>query len=255
MGVFKFAVFGITHRSGSTYIQRAIGLRSDTFVWGESGNLIETIFLGRETLLRFSRESEAEREVLQTGFKDSNVFAANLSPAGPIIGDAFSSATRTLFYELYDVPEYSYFGVKNLAISQFCIEFFEQVFPECTTKIFIARNPFDSWCSIPVEWPVTLDDFASKWFGLIDHYAARRDFWFYDELVVSQAEQRRLCGLLDIEYRDFRQLSRTRVGSTPAQSRRHWCKSDLDRLRSYHERASAESLNRFVRPFCEAWAR
>lgn len=207
------AIFSATQRCGSTLVQRIFNLHPRTLVWGECGRFPDIFHALLEATSYWSQSGAAEREQYFKNSKPVDLFIANMAPEQQVAVHAIQHALSTFCKEMFHRAPYTRFGFKEVNISPGAVELFRSTFPDCTS-VFLSRDPWESWRSLPRVWGISIDQFSETWVVNTSHYMLQRNFFWYEDVVALGPGLARLCELAQIEEVTALRALHSVVGST-----------------------------------------
>jgi Sulfotransferase family len=191
------------HRSGSTWLQRVIAAGSNTFVWGETGNLVPDLRRATELWRKRAPIADQERSEFLSSGMAPDICIANMSPSEA----EFIDGQRALFRQLYS-QRYgrSRWGWKAVTYALEDIRYLWDLFP--TLKVvLLVRDVADIYRSVRALswhtwWPGGPREIAELWAKRSMGYATlandpRALFLKYEETRNRFAE---LASFLGLKY-------------------------------------------------------
>lgn len=157
-------ISAITHRSGSTLVQRIFNARPQTLIWGEHGGALTRFVELRTRVRQFSAYGDtARREFLDAG-RDPNLWIATMTPAVDDVDAAVKAATRALLERLYrpTPPSCDRVGFKEVRYGAGVLQLLRECYPGARI-VLLVRDPIETWRSIVgfETWSFGDDRYAS----------------------------------------------------------------------------------------------
>jgi hypothetical protein len=189
------------HRSGSTWLQRVVAAGSDTFVWGETGQLAPG--LRKATELWHKRAAIADRELaefLRTSMAP-DVGIANMSPPEKEFLDAQRALFRRLYAERHGRARWGWKAVNYDADD---IRHLWVLFPELKVLLLVRdlASVYRSLRALSWQtwWPGGTREIAELWAKRSMSYASLADdpramFLKYEDASARISELVRFLGL------------------------------------------------------------
>jgi hypothetical protein len=169
-------ISAVTHRSGSTLLQRIFNARKENLIWGEQGGALSHFVSLRNSVLNYSENMAFERENYFNNNEDPNTWIACMTPSKKYLESAIKEMVDCFFKKYYDEFRvgHDFIGFKEVRYGVEELKLFRSCFPAATI-ILLVRNPIDTWKSaIGTDWYMReeggLEPFVKKWVNHSESY-------------------------------------------------------------------------------------
>ena len=222
-GFIKLVILSVSHRTGSTLLQRLCNARKGTLIWGEHGGLLRHYAEIYRAAAFFSVHAGGERaDYFQSG-EDPNVWTANMTPDLPYAQEATVESARMFLNALYreHSDDHDLIGFKEVAYRGVEAELIRRCYPKASF-LLIVRHPADMWNSTKRRWYASLETWMKKWNDNTRDFLelSRNDplahFLRYEDIV--RREKKALAVIADVARITAEQIEgvlKNKVGSNP----------------------------------------
>lgn len=163
-----------SHRSGSTLLQRYITAVSRTFVWGESGPFIESLWRAAEGWPSTKRNERDYREIMDDPSSIERRYTPNLAPPLDTLLDEMRRSVRAVYARMPD--GYDAWGWKAVSYGAGEIDFVRRLFPQIRI-VLLVRDPWDVARSIRRKGWIDRRGYYRDMADAAEHWMLRtRDF-------------------------------------------------------------------------------
>jgi hypothetical protein len=220
----KLAILSVSHRTGSTLLQRLCNTRKGTLVWGEHGGLLLHYAKMYDDVAFFSIRAGYERtDYFNSGEDPTNLWIANMTPEVEYVRQATVESARMFLNTLY--REYSeshdMIGFKEVAYGRMEVELIRRCYPEASI-FFLVRNPADMWNSTKREWYDSIEKWTSKWNDNVRDFLelskgdSHAYFLRYEDMVQRKKETMSIISdVAKITSEQIESVMNSKVGSSP----------------------------------------
>lgn len=193
----------VTHRTGSTLVQRIFNARKETLIWGEHGGVV-TEFLRIGALAEhFSIHGKEEREAYFNSGENPNTWIANMTPEVQRIHDGVVHALRAFMETMYadHRDTHDCLGFKEVRYGKPELELLKRCYPDAIV-VLLVRHPVHIWKSETSYWSGNASLFGSIWNERAMEYAELHDpnrgihLVRYEDIVSRDEETLRLLSEL-----------------------------------------------------------
>ena len=162
--LINLILLSITHRSGSTLLQRICNARKKTLIWGEHGGVLTSFAQVFEKLVHFSVHSYNQRLKYFGGGEDPNVWMADMSPDLDYVEQAIVDSARALLSSLYGQSRETHdlIGFKEVQYRRSEAELLRRCYPRAEI-LLLVRHPCKTWNSTPRHWHPSFESFVLGW--------------------------------------------------------------------------------------------
>lgn len=168
-------ISAVTHRSGSTLLQRIFNARKKTLIWGEHRGIITKFLKIYNDVYYCSEYSRPERKAYFENNEDPNKWIPNLTPETDYVDQGIIKSIKCFLSTLYSQYKETHdtIGFKEVRYSGHELQLLRKCYPEAIF-ILLIRNPLDTWKSIPPDWHEynPIKKFTSTWNQHTEHYLA-----------------------------------------------------------------------------------
>jgi hypothetical protein len=163
-------ISSVTHRSGSTLLQRIFNARQETLIWGEQNGCLSK-FLEIYNNFTFMNEvgGEYHKQKYFSSKENPNIWIANINPDRNLIKAGVINAVQALFKTMYSEYSESHdcVGFKEVKYGKAELNLIRDCYPKAKI-ILLVRNPIKIWSSaIGCDWysdqEGEIDEFIEKW--------------------------------------------------------------------------------------------
>lgn len=240
----KYAIFGATQRTGSTALQRLVGVNPQSFCWGEGGRILNRLIDIEQAFKGFADVDKEQTEKYYIT-RNPSLWIANMCPTNPDqMRNALTASGRVLFERLYidsSPSDVINIGLKDVGIEIAGIRLFSEIFPECKI-ILISRNPIDTWRSVHYWHGGDVAGFFHMWRNnTLAYYKSGFDFLWYEELR-SERTVNFLASAFDITVPKVIEALNLRVGETDQTIKNSVRPDELDYLVENYDIFRLENL-------------
>ena len=148
-GAMDIVISAVTHRTGSTLLQRIFCARPATIIWGEHAGVLGRFLDLRHQLRRFGEGGVRQRMRYFGGDEDPNQWIATMAPDPEEVDQAVTASTKALLDTLYMPARATHdtvgfkevrYGAQELALLRSCYRNMQLV--------LLVREPVSTWKSI-----------------------------------------------------------------------------------------------------------
>lgn len=163
-------ISAVTHRTGSTLLQRICNERKKTIIWGEHWGIVYNFSKIYKKIQCYSKKGAQVRE-LYFSEKKPNLWTANLFPEIQYTEKAIISSLKTFFKKLYmdHCQDFDIIGFKEVRYGEAELKLLRKCYPDIPIFLLI-RNPIDCWKSLPESWKIPITQFVDKWTKNTSYY-------------------------------------------------------------------------------------
>ncbi|RSL30117.1 sulfotransferase [Salibacterium salarium] len=159
-------VCAVTHRSGSTLLQRVLNARKKTLIWGQHDRCLKDFIHIYQKINGSQKKFDYQRQKYFTNNEDPNTSIANMTPGNSYLKDALHSSVKEFFETFYSEynERHDVIGFKEVLYGKEEITLFQEAFPDCKV-VLLVRHPVDIWKSLlGKKWnPFTVESFSEIW--------------------------------------------------------------------------------------------
>ncbi len=165
----ELIISSVTHRCGSTMLQRIFNARKQTLIWGEHYGSLTKFAEVYNGLISFAEKYTEQRENYFSSNKNTNNWIACMTPGAEFAQKAVINSTKVFFQEYYAQhrEKHDVIGFKEVRYGEHELELFRQCFPSAI-MILLVRHPVSVWKSAyGTKWYESrignLDFFIKEW--------------------------------------------------------------------------------------------
>ncbi|MBO8168632.1 MAG: sulfotransferase [Thermoanaerobacteraceae bacterium] len=190
-------ISAVTHRTGSTLMQRIFNMRKKTLIWGEHYGMVNyfcEIYSAARSICS-SEDSKQEHQNYFAGGENPNIWIANMNPDVGYADRAIINSVQAFFDAFYSQYRESHdlIGFKEVRYGEAELSLLRRCYPE-VKFVLLIRNPVDVWMSMPHNWKEDIQVFLHKWNSNTRYYLrlaksdSKAHLFLYED-VVQQKKQ------------------------------------------------------------------
>lgn len=142
-------ISAVTHRSGSTLLQRVCCARPGTLIWGEHDGALSRFIDLRKQAMRFAESGDLQRERYFNDGEDPNRWIATMNPDAEHVEGAVVASARAFLECLYSTsrPAHDVVGFKEVRYGRDELALLRACYPQMHL-VLLVRDPVATWRSI-----------------------------------------------------------------------------------------------------------
>ena len=142
-------ISAVTHRTGSTLLQRIFNVRKKTLIWGEHDGCLKDFYNIYRKARHYSVDLSNQREKYFNNNEDPNCWIACMIPDIEFLDKALVKGIKSFFKHLYlQYPgDHDIIGFKEVRYGKKELELIRRCYPKANI-ILLIRNPIDVWKSM-----------------------------------------------------------------------------------------------------------
>jgi len=161
-------ISAVTHRTGSTLLQRICNARKKTLIWGEPASILLYYHNLYQQVSHFAEVHSQVRKTYFNNDEDPNCWIACMNPAPEYIENMIIASVKAGLKNLYDqyAKTHDIIGFKQVVCGEKQLNLFRKCYPEVDI-LLLVRNPLDVWKSasenMKESYYTSLANFTDIW--------------------------------------------------------------------------------------------
>lgn len=142
-------ISAVTHRSGSTLLQRIINSRKENLIWGEHQGVVSDYLDIYKKVRNYSLDYRQERTGYFGSGENPDVWTATMTPEFPFVEQAVVESVKAFMNALYSQYRDSHdtVGFKEVRYGEQELKLLRKCYPEAEF-LLVVRNPIRTWQSL-----------------------------------------------------------------------------------------------------------